>query len=195
MRKWLLLATLLAAPSARAQAPGRVGLELHGDIGVGYAGSRASRNGISQSLGGVGAMTSLGVGWGALPGFTVGADYWGTWVYGPVVRTRGPGRGGALTYRVWGVGPSVRFVHSSGLFAQLTPSLSRVGLSDNDANGFEWKYGFGARLAAGKLGVANPHWTVGGALVVLYSNNAQNEPAAPRWTSLGGGLVFTFGLR
>jgi len=81
MRKWLLLAALLGAWPARAQPPGRTGFELHGDLGAGYARSGASRNGISQSVGGVGAMTSLGVGWGALPGFTAGADYWGSWVY------------------------------------------------------------------------------------------------------------------
>jgi len=93
------------------------------------------------------------------------------------------------------VGPSVRWVHPSGLFAQLTPSVTSVALSDNDANGFEWKPGFGARLAAGKLWVANPHWTLGGAVVVLYSSNAQREAATPRWMSVGGGLVFTFALR
>lgn len=196
MRRWLLVAAaVLAASTARAEAPGRTGFELHGDLGVGYARSGASKNGLSQSVGGLGAMHSLGVGFGDLPGFTYGADYWGSWVFGPVVQTRGPGRGGSLTYRVWGVGPSVRWVHPTGLFAQLTPSLSGVSLSDNDQNGFEWKVGFGLRLAAGKLWVASPRWTVGTAAVVLYSTNAQNDAAAPRWMSLGGGVVCTVAFR
>ncbi len=195
MRTWLLMAALLAAAPARADAPRRTGLELHGDLGAGFAHSGATMNGITQTVSGPGAMTSIGVGWGALPGFTVGVDYWASWVYGPNVQTRGPGRGGSLTYQVWGVGPSVRWVLPSGLFTQLTPSLTRVSLSDNDANGFEWKLGLGARLAAGKLWVANPRWTVGVAGVLLYSNNAQDEVATPRWTSFGGGVVFAFGLR
>lgn len=190
-----LLTGLVAAGPAAADPPGRTGFELHGDLGLGYATSRARMNGISQSVSGVGAAVDVGAGWGNLPGFTFGADLWGAWVYGPMVQTQAPGRGGSLTYRVWGVGPTVRWVDPSGVFAQLTPSLTGVGLSDNDQNGFEWKPGLGLRLAAGKLWVATPRCTLGAALVALYSSNAQREYAAPRWTSVGGGLVLSVGLR
>lgn len=195
MRVAMLAAALVAASPAAADPPGRTGVELHGDLGLGYAGSRARMNGISQSVGGVGASVDLGAGWGALPGFTFGADLWGTWVYGPVIQTQAPGRGGSLTYRVWGAGPTVRWVHPTGVYAQLTPSLTGVALSDNDQNGFEWKPGLGLRLAAGKLWVATPRCTAGAALVVLYGSNAQREYAAPRWTSLGGGVVMSVALR
>jgi hypothetical protein len=194
-RSLLVAAAIAAASPALAGPPGRSGFELHGDLGIGFARSAASKNGISQSVGGIGAMHGVGGGWGFLPGFTFGADYWGSWVYGPRVQTRGPGGGDRLTYRVWGVGPSVRWVHPSGLFAQVTPSLTRVSLSDNDENGFVWKTGFGLRLGAGKLWVADPRWTVGLSAVVLFATNAQDDVAAPRWNSLGGGLVCSFGFR
>jgi hypothetical protein len=195
MRLAILAATLLAASPVAAEPPGRTGFELHGDLGVGYAGSRASMNGIAQSVSGVGAAIDVGAGYGSLPGFTFGADLWGTWVYGPIIQTQAPGRSGSLTYRVWGAGPTVRWVHPSGVYAQLTPSVTGVGLSDNDQNGFEWQHGLGLRLSAGKLWVANPRCTLGTALVILYSSNAQREYAAPRWTSIGGGVVVSIGLR
>lgn len=196
MRRWILVAALIAAaPAARGAPSARRAFELHGDLGMGFARSGASKNGFAQSVSGLGAAHSLGIGFGDLPGFTFGADYWGTWVYGPEVQTRGPGSGEGLLYKVWGVGPTVRFVHRTGVFAQATPSLSAVSLGDNDQNGFEWEWGFGLRLAAGKVWVQSPRCTLGGALVALYGTHAQREAAAPRWMSLGGGVVLTAGFR
>jgi hypothetical protein len=195
MRSWILVAAVVLASPARAGPPARTGFELRADLGIGYARSGASKNGISQSVSGLGAAYALGAGFGDLPGFTYGADTWGTWVVGPNVQTRGPGRGNGLTYKVWGLGPTVRYVHPTGLFAQVTPSLTGVSLSDNDANGFEWKLGFGVRAAAGKVWVASPRWTIGGALAIFYSSNAQKEAATPRWMSIGGGLVMTSTFR
>lgn len=181
----------LGAP-ARGAEPG---FALHGELGAGYARSQATRNGFSQSVGGLGVPHALMVGWAARSGWVMGAEYWGTFAYGPRLQTRGPGSGSGLTYRVHGFGPSVRCPLPADLFVAATPSLTRITLSDNDANGFKWKWGFGLRVAAGREWQMSERWTLGAAAVVQLGLNAQDEPASPRWNTIGAGAVLTFGLR
>lgn len=189
------LALLLAAPAARAAPPGLRGLELDADLGVGWIRSSARQNGISQSLNGLGAAYALSLSYGDRPGLMAGLEHWGTAAYGPSLDTVAPSSGSGLTFLAWGIGPRVRWMSPTGVFVAATPSLTRVSLSDNDQAGFEWKWGFGLRLAAGKVWLVDDHWTLGVAGAAQLGLNQQVDPASPRWMNLGAGIVMTAGRR
>lgn len=189
------LVAALAAPAARAGPPPLRGLEIDGDLGVGWVRSSASRNGFSQAVSGLGAAWALSVSYGDRPGPMVGLEAWGTAVLGPALDTVAPSSGSGLSFHAWGIGPRLRWMLPSGVFAAATPSLTRVSLSDNDQARFDWEWGFGLRLAAGKVWRANERWTLGVAGTVQYGLNRQAELATPRWTTLGAGLVLAAGRR
>lgn len=189
------LAAVIAAPAARAAPPGRRGLELDGDLGIGWVRSSASRNGISQAVNGLGAAHALSVSYGDRPGLMAGLEYWGTAAYRPDLETVAPSSGSGLTFHAWGIGPRLRWMSPAGVFVAATPSLTRVSLSDNDQASFDWEWGLGLRLAAGKVWLVNERWTLGVAGAAQLAFNQQAEPASPRWTNLGLGLVMTAGYR
>lgn len=186
---------LLAAPAARAAPPARRGFEVNADLGVGWVRSSASQNGFSQAVNGLGVAHALSVSYGDRPGLMLGLEHWGTAVYGPDLETVAPSSGSGLGFHAWGVGPRLRWMLPSGVYAAATPSVTRVSLSDNDQAGFEWEWGIGLRLAAGKVWVVGERWTLGVAGAGQVSFNQQAEPASPRWRNLGLGLVMTAGWR
>ncbi len=193
MRKLLVvLVVLLGAAPVRGEEPG---FQLHGDLGPGFVLSSARKNGFSQSVGGLGAAHSLMLGWAGRSGLVVGGEYWGTFVYGPRIDAVAPGSGAGLTYKAYGFGPSVRYQLPSGVFAALTPSVTRSSLSDNDDHGFAWKWGFGLRAAAGREWRTSERWSLGVAMVIQLARNPQTERATPDWTTVGGGLGLAFGFR
>ncbi len=186
---------LLAAPAVRAAPPGRRGFEVGADLGAGWIRSSASRNGFTQAVNGLGAAYAVSVSYGDRPGLMLGLEHWGTAVYGPDLETVGPSSGSGLGFHAWGFGPRLRWLSPAGVFVAATPSVTRVSLSDNDQAGFDWEWGFGLRLAAGKVWRAGERWTLGVAGAGQLSFNQQAEPASPRWRSLGLGLVMTAGWR
>jgi len=189
------MAILLAAPCARAAPPGLRGLELGADLGLGWVRSSASRNGISQAVNGLGAAHALSVSYGDRPGLSVGLEAWGTTVFAPDLETVAPSSGDGLTFLAWGVGPRLRWMTPGGRFVAATPSLTHASLSDNDQAGFDWRWGFGVRLAAGKVWLVDERWTLGVAAAGQLGWNQQADPASPRWRNLGLGLVMTAGRR
>ncbi len=185
----------LAAPPARAASPALRGFEVGADLGVGWVRSSATQNGITQAVNGLGLAHAVSVSYGDRPGLMAGLEYWGTAVYGPDLETVAPSSGSGLGFQAWGFGPRLRWMSPKGVFAAATPSVTRVSLSDNDQAGFDWEWGFGLRLAAGKVWLVSERWTLGVAGAGQLSYNQQAEPASPRWRSLGFGLVMTAGWR
>ncbi len=194
MRKLLVVLAALCGGASPALA-GEPGFELHGDLGPAYVRSAGNKNGFSQSVGGLGAAHSLMLGWATSSGLVVGAEYWGTFVYSPRVQAVGPGGGRGLTYKAYGFGPCARYQLPSGIFGAVTPSVTRLSLSDNDDHGFAWRWGFGLRVAAGQEWRLNDRWTLGVAGTVQLALNEQTERATPRWNTVGGGVVMAFGFR
>jgi hypothetical protein len=185
----------LAAPAARAAPPDRRGFEVGADLGAGWVRSSARQNGITQAVNGVGAAYALSVSYGDRPGLMLGLESWGTAVYGPELETVAPSSGSGLGFHAWGFGPRLRWMSPAGVFVAATPSVTRVTLSDNDQAGFDWEWGLGLRLAAGKVWLVGERWTLGVAGAGQLSFNQQAEPASPRWRNLGLGLVMTAGWR
>ncbi len=193
MRRLLVVLGLLAG-ALRAQGA-EPGLQLHLDLGPGYSRSAATMNDITQRVSGLGVSHAVTLGWVTRSGWTMGGEYWGTFVYSPEIDTMAPSNGGGLLYKVYGFGPTVRYRFGSGLFFSATPSVTRVSLSDNDDNGFAWRWGFGARATAGWDWPLGERWSVGLAGVFQLAVNQQKEHFTPRWTTLSGGVVVSLGFR
>jgi hypothetical protein len=206
-----VLVAVLAATPARADRhyiliPGAPGAPLPKDVpsrlvldaglGPAYLRSGARMNGITQTVSGVGPQITVAAGWVTTPDLLLGLEYSGIYVFRPWLDTRARSNSGdGLTFASHTLGPTARYYFGPDVFVSVTPVVTRLKLSDNDLNGFEWKWGYGLRTGVGTAWRLNARWLLGASAQLQVSRNGSAAPAAPTWTTVAGSVVLNVSFR
>jgi hypothetical protein len=193
MRRLLCLVPALLTAGCVTVAPrDHVDLHLSADIGVGSSRSESTIDGSSMSLSGTAATFGVGMGFAVRPNLILGGQVWGTSVPDPTVKDEYYGSGTATnyTYGLYGFGPMVKFYAMPiNMYFSVTPSLTRMTLSDGDNNSAKSDMGFGLRAALGKEWSTAAGWSFGvGGVLDTSSNEATGTTG---WKTVGAGIVFT----
>ena len=197
MRKILILLLLTVPLIALGQERGpalstestvhrHLGFYLHLDTGVGYLSSSPSQPSGASSLSGAAIPLSIVIGGAVAEDWILAGDLWG--VAGPAPSGTSWG-----TTAFGGAGLNVtHYFMPANVYLSLTPSFTGLVFDGSQPFVDRAASGFGVKLALGKEWWVGDHWGLGVALQGYFASNVGHGTAeGTKWTTWGGGLVFS----
>jgi hypothetical protein len=196
----ILLLTALLTPALAAAQPvpqsdmmgdptyqRHFGFFFRPEFGFGYVSSSASAGGIDYATKGGGASLALAIGGAVSENFIIGAQAWDIVAISPTVELGGMSASTSsdTSSGVVGYGLLLNWYLPGNTYLALTPSLTRLTLSDNGKD-FVSEWGFGLRAVFGKEWWVSNHWGLGLAGGLGFSSNKDSaEAGAPTWKTFG----------
>ncbi len=178
---------LVPVAGVDATAHRHLGFALRLDGGIGYS----SSTGMATSLGGATGAFGVVIGGAVMENLILGADFWGTGMFGssPMMQSNGTG------YGLWGAGVNVTYyLMPANVYFSASPSVTLVSSMSHSGSNYAMNpsnAGFGLKASVGKEWWVGDHWGIGLAAQFFGSwNSAQNSLSAT-WSTLGGGLAFS----
>ena len=174
------------APSTESTVHRHLGFYLHLDIGVGYLGTSTSQATGGSTLSGAALPLSIAIGGAVAEDWILAGDLWGA---------AGPSPSGTNWGRTayGGVGFNVtHYFMPANVYLSLTPSFTSLVFDTSQPFVDRAATGFGAKVAVGKEWWVGDHWGLGMALQGYFaSNDGHGNATGTKWTTWGGGFVFS----
>jgi hypothetical protein len=170
-----------------------VGFFIRPEVGLSYLSTSASSGGLDLKLSGGGATLGLAIGGAVSEDFIVAGQVWDYVVSDPTVTLNGQsGTASGSSVGLVGYGVLLNwYFPPSNLYVAVTPSITRVAISDSSNNTGTTEWGFGLRAAVGKEWWVSDHWGLGLDANVALSSNKDSGGSSATFGSAAIGVSFS----